>query len=106
MQGDLIEELEALGGGCGAGGKFQPPRGGVKLAQGAGVGKLHIKAALAKGLGGRDKHVFSGACAACEMFGGAVDRIDVIVAIVKEITDFFPRAGAQTGIITPQCLIQ
>ena len=94
------------GRGCGAGGKFQPPRGGIKLAQGASVGKLHIKAPLAQRLGRRNQHVFSGACAGCEMFGRAVDGIDVIVAIVKEITDFFPRAGAQTGIIAPQSLIQ
>ena len=49
---EVAKALEALGGGCGAGGQFQPPRGGIKLAQGASVGKLHIKAALPQRLGG------------------------------------------------------
>ena len=40
-----------------------------------------------------------GADAACVLraagkaFGGAVDGVDIVVAIVKEIADLFPRAG-------------
>ena len=36
-----------------------------------------------------------------ETFGRAVDRIDVIVAIVKEVADLFPGAWAQGGIVAP-----
>ena len=36
------------------------------------------------------------------MFGSAVDRIQIIVAIVKEVAHLFPGAGAQAGIVAPE----
>ncbi len=40
------------------------------------------------------------------MFGGAVDCIDVIVAIVKEVAHFFPCGGADCGVFAAQGFIQ
>ena len=40
------------------------------------------------------------------MFGGPVDGIEVIVAIVKEVAHLFPGAGAQRGVLAAQRLVQ
>ena len=105
LQRDLVEQLEPLRGGCGAGRQIKAARIGIKVAQGTIVRKLHIDPALAQSLGCGNERVFSVACGGYEMFGCPVHRIHVIVAIMKEVAHLFPGQSAPARILTGKCFI-
>ena len=45
-------------------------------------------------------------CAGCKIFCGAINGVDVIIAVMKEITHFFPWAGGYTGVFATQGFIK
>ncbi len=66
----------------------------------------HLDPAIAQTRHGRDPDVLEAAFLTREMLGRSVHRVDIIVAIVKEVTHFLPGAWARTRAFVAERLVE
>ena len=106
QEGHLQQELEALGRACGAVRERQALGRGIVAAGFGLVGEGDGDAALFQCRQGRAGDVLRCAVRGGEMFGGAVDGVDVVVAVVEEVAHLLPRGGAEGGVFAAKRFVQ
>ena len=105
-QRDLVQDLEGLG------------RGGGVRAEGEPAGRRLVAAQRGAGLDaegdavprlepvGEGGPAFAGREPGGEALGGAVDRVDVVVAVVEEVAHLLPGQRAQRAVLAAERLVE